>query len=152
MPSQGLTCYTFHRVTSQTGPLFFKMAPTGILVFFALSSLVVTIRSASLITTTPIGCVWRGQWYPEGQEFKPDPCTFCNCISGRPMCVVADCVIPSCVDYVQDPNQCCPSCPNGKSSSNPSVLPVLNRFQNLVLAFNGVNGLMLKTTSTKLNS
>ena len=128
------------------------MAPTGILVFFTLSSMVVTVRSASLIATTPIGCVWRGQWYPEGQEFKPDPCTFCNCISGRPMCAVADCAPPPCVDYVRDPNQCCPSCPNGKSSSNPSVLPVLNRFQNLVVAFNAVNGLMLKTTSTKLNS
>lgn len=110
------------------------MAPTGILVFFAVSSMVMTVRSASLITATPPGCVWNGQWYPEGPEFRPDPCTFCNCISGKPMCAVADCAPPSCVDYVRDPNQCCPSCPNGKSSSNPSLsFLFLTNFKTLSL-------------------
>ena len=103
------------------------MASNDLLVFFVVSCMVMMVHSASLETAAPIeittvppivtvkpGCVWDGQSYPEGPEFRPDACTFCHCFQGRPMCAVADCFIPPCVDPVRDPNQCCPTCPNGK--------------------------------------
>ena len=79
-----------------------------------LSYVVMMVHSAFLISSAPPGCVFQGKWFPEGHQFRPDPCTFCRCSNGMSMCLAADCVPPSCVDFVQDPNQCCASCPNGR--------------------------------------
>ena len=91
-----------------------NMAPTGVLVFLFLPCVMKMVFSASLATTAPPGCVFQGQWFLEGHQFRPDPCTFCRCSNGMSMCLAADCAPPSCVDFVQDPNQCCASCPNGR--------------------------------------
>ena len=32
------------------------------------------------------------------------------------MCAIADCMMPPCVDSVRPPDQCCATCPNGKTN------------------------------------
>ena len=46
-------------------------------------------------------------------NWRPDPCTFCSCLNGKPRCLIRDCAAPSCSNYVIPPGQCCPICPNG---------------------------------------
>ena len=46
-------------------------------------------------------------------NWRPDPCTFCSCVNGKPLCSVRDCAAPSCSNFVIPPGQCCPVCPNG---------------------------------------
>ncbi|KAK7471528.1 hypothetical protein BaRGS_00035808 [Batillaria attramentaria] len=97
-----------------------------LLLLSLLASFVVAAHSA--IITTPAlaaGCEWQGKWYAEGQQFNPDPCTFCNCQNGRAMCAVADCMMPACVDSKRDPTQCCPVCPNGNNCRAPdgTIIP-----------------------------
>ena len=46
-------------------------------------------------------------------NWKPDPCTFCSCVNGRPRCFIVDCAPPPCSNFEVPPGQCCPVCPNG---------------------------------------
>ena len=66
------------------------------------------------LKTLPSGCVYNGKMYTEG-SFRPSPCEYCQCHNGRPMCAIADCMMPPCVDSVRPPDQCCATCPNGKT-------------------------------------
>ncbi|XP_064609617.1 brorin-like [Liolophura sinensis] len=61
------------------------------------------VSCITMVTSTPVG------------EFQPSPCEFCHCPEGggEAFCAIADCFITPCVDFVRDPNQCCPTCPNG---------------------------------------
>ena len=45
-------------------------------------------------------------------SWRPDPCTFCSCVNGKPRCLVRDCAALSCSNHVTPPGQCCPVCPN----------------------------------------
>lgn len=66
------------------------------------------------LTPPPPECQRDGKSYPEGFHLKVSPCEFCDCYAGQFQCVIADCFIVQCVDYIQDPNRCCPVCPNGE--------------------------------------
>ncbi|XP_048588426.1 uncharacterized protein LOC5502690 isoform X2 [Nematostella vectensis] len=53
------------------------------------------------------------KFYGERAEWKPNDCTVCTCILGRPECVATVCRHPNCVDAVRIKGQCCPVCPIG---------------------------------------
>ena len=59
----------------------------------------------------PSGCTEKdGQHYNEEDTWKRDPCTTCNCINGFSLCSAVSCAPPTCQNYVQLPDQCCPTC------------------------------------------
>lgn len=97
----------------------------SIIALILLSSAAMMIRSALVPVTHGPACTWNGQQYNNGEKWNPDPCTFCTCEGGRPICAVADCALPSCVDMVHDADQCCPTCPNGPNcrASDGTVIP-----------------------------
>ena len=45
-------------------------------------------------------------------SWRPDPCTYCSCVDGHPLCAVQSCAAPSCPNYVIPEGECCPICPN----------------------------------------
>lgn len=51
----------------------------------------------------------NGQKYEEGEGWH-DGCRDCYCHSGREMCVLISCSVPSCLHPVVKPDQCCPTC------------------------------------------
>ncbi|KAL4230971.1 von Willebrand factor C domain-containing protein 2-like [Mactra antiquata] len=62
------------------------------------------------------GCLHEGQVYSSGEKFQTSPCVHCVCDpSGQVLCLAGACVMPPCVDAVNDPDQCCPVCPNGEN-------------------------------------
>ncbi|KAK7103216.1 hypothetical protein V1264_018166 [Littorina saxatilis] len=64
-------------------------------------------------------CLYKGQWYPEG-VFVPDACKKCYCGQGEHFCAVLSCDIAQCYDAVtDDPDHCCPFCPNGPNCRAP---------------------------------
>ncbi|KAK7107805.1 hypothetical protein V1264_015656 [Littorina saxatilis] len=71
-------------------------------------------------TDVPAGevCEYEGQTYPEG-EFWLNPCSSCLCRGGEVNCALVDCFYTPCVDWVHDPEQCCPVCPNGNNCRAP---------------------------------
>eukprot|EP00916_Digyalum_oweni_P015450 GHVL01025287.1.p1 GENE.GHVL01025287.1~~GHVL01025287.1.p1 ORF type:complete len:145 (+),score=10.02 GHVL01025287.1:84-518(+) len=122
----------------------------SVLFSFAFASAMATaVHPATLGMTTPKpGCLWGGKMWPAGQQFKPNPCTFCNCVDGRAACAVADCAPPQCVDYVRDPNQCCPKCPNGSNCRAPdgTIIPAGKNVHinaNTVCSCAGSGGFMM---------
>ncbi|KAL8565608.1 hypothetical protein ACOMHN_060349 [Nucella lapillus] len=64
-------------------------------------------------------CTWLGNSYMEGEVFIAAPCVYCECINGSVSCGTEDCPVPDCVDVVQLPGHCCPTCPNGPSCRGP---------------------------------
>ena len=62
----------------------------------------------------------QGNCNPTGEVFyangvlswKPDPCTYCNCVDGEPSCFGERCLPPSCLNSVIPEGQCCPVCLN----------------------------------------
>lgn len=59
---------------------------------------------------TPSYChTSNGRRYEEGDSWH-DGCRDCFCHSGREMCVLISCPIPSCPHPVVKPDQCCPTC------------------------------------------
>lgn len=50
-----------------------------------------------------------GRRYKEGDSWH-DGCRDCYCHSGREMCVLISCPVPTCSHPVVKPDQCCPTC------------------------------------------
>ena len=80
---------------------------------------------ATCTIALPSGCVYQGKHYPVG-NFHPTPCHHCTCPShgGHAYCAIADCFMTPCVDSVSKPDQCCPTCPNGKTLFNSLLTPL----------------------------
>lgn len=78
----------------------------------------------TFVTIQP-GCHRDGKFYKEGSSFKPSACEWCQCVQGRPRCLIADCFIVQCVDSYHDPTKCCPVCPNGKTNNFNILLKTL---------------------------
>ncbi|KAL8565609.1 hypothetical protein ACOMHN_060350 [Nucella lapillus] len=81
------------------------------------------VRSAKLPTTP--SCIFNGKRYGDGDIFFTTPCIFCECSDGAPLCGSEDCDVPKCVDAVQKPENCCPTCPNGPNCHGPhgTIIP-----------------------------
>lgn len=118
VPISVFCTYLYHLLTtphfqfSKEGSVHRKMYST-IIVF----TLCVGIGfSATIPMITPFyGCIHNGTQYYFGQTFQPNPCEHCSCVrSGQTLCQQTACRFPSCVDSVQDPSECCPTCPNGE--------------------------------------
>ncbi|XP_030213056.1 cysteine-rich motor neuron 1 protein isoform X2 [Gadus morhua] len=60
----------------------------------------------------------NGQRYEEGKSWH-DGCRDCYCQSGREMCVLISCPVPSCASPVVRPDQCCPTCDDESGSGQP---------------------------------
>lgn len=63
----------------------------------------------------------NGHRYEEGDSWH-DGCRDCYCHSGREMCVLISCPVPSCSHPVVRPDQCCPTC----EGMSLQLYPVLN--------------------------
>ncbi len=73
-----------------------------------------------LVTRAKADCVGEDGTLYEEWETMPssDPCMMCLCMSGERRCPMARiCDTPRCVDGVNDPNECCIQCVNGKRPS-----------------------------------
>uniref|UniRef100_A0A3B4B6T5 Cysteine-rich motor neuron 1 protein n=1 Tax=Periophthalmus magnuspinnatus TaxID=409849 RepID=A0A3B4B6T5_9GOBI len=57
----------------------------------------------------------NGHRYEEGDSWH-DGCRDCYCHSGREMCVLISCPVPSCPNPVVRPDQCCPTCEDESGS------------------------------------
>ncbi|KAL2092357.1 hypothetical protein ACEWY4_012155 [Coilia grayii] len=59
-------------------------------------------------------CPWEGQEYRDGEEWRPGPCSRCQCLAGRVQCSTAACqpitCKPSDENLVIQPGRCCPQC------------------------------------------
>lgn len=75
----------------------------------------VSLESGHVPSTTapapmPSYCLTsNGHRYEEGDGWH-DGCRDCYCHSGREMCVLISCPVPSCAHPVVRPDQCCPTC------------------------------------------
>lgn len=61
----------------------------------------------------------NGHRYEEGDSWH-DGCRDCYCHSGREMCVLISCPVPSCSHPVVRPDQCCPTCEGTSERWQPS--------------------------------
>lgn len=52
----------------------------------------------------------NGDRYNEGESWQRDLCTSCTCTNGHPLCSAISCAPPSCTNYVQLADRCCPTC------------------------------------------
>ncbi|ESP05448.1 hypothetical protein LOTGIDRAFT_228029 [Lottia gigantea] len=65
-------------------------------------------------------CTRNGKTYKVGEKVRDNPCQPCFCSEGGLMaCMVIDCMMPNCADYVRNPDQCCSTCPNGPNCRLP---------------------------------
>nr|CAD7197555.1 unnamed protein product [Timema douglasi] len=55
-----------------------------------------------------------GMYRVEGETWQLDRCTKCLCHSGRVLCETRQCPPTPCDQPVQDPDNCCPHCPEGE--------------------------------------
>uniref|UniRef100_A0A8C6PPA7 Cysteine rich transmembrane BMP regulator 1 (Chordin like) n=1 Tax=Nothobranchius furzeri TaxID=105023 RepID=A0A8C6PPA7_NOTFU len=76
---------------------------------------------------TPSYCLTsNGLHYEEGASWH-DGCRDCYCHSGREMCVLISCPIPSCSHPVVKPDQCCPTCEDESGSGQPEGVDTVCR-------------------------
>ncbi|XP_074517766.1 cysteine-rich motor neuron 1 protein isoform X2 [Sebastes fasciatus] len=74
------------------------------------------VPSTTAQASMPSYCLTsNGQRYEEGDGWH-DGCRDCYCHSGREMCVLISCPVPSCSNPVVRPNQCCPTCEDESGS------------------------------------
>lgn len=74
----------------------------------------VTVTTASV--PVPSFCLTsNGHRYEEGDSWH-DGCRDCYCHSGREMCVLISCPVPSCANPVVRLDQCCPTCEDESGS------------------------------------
>uniref|UniRef100_A0AAX7STY7 Cysteine rich transmembrane BMP regulator 1 (Chordin like) n=1 Tax=Astatotilapia calliptera TaxID=8154 RepID=A0AAX7STY7_ASTCA len=66
----------------------------------------------------------NGQKYEEGEGWH-DGCRDCYCHSGREMCVLISCSVPSCLHPVVKPDQCCPTCEDDSGSGQPEGMDMV---------------------------
>uniref|UniRef100_A0A3B3VZF2 Cysteine rich transmembrane BMP regulator 1 n=1 Tax=Poecilia latipinna TaxID=48699 RepID=A0A3B3VZF2_9TELE len=73
------------------------------------------VPSTTVPASMPSFCLTsNGRRYEEGDSWH-DGCRDCFCLSGREMCVLISCPMPSCSQPVVKSDQCCPTC-EGKAS------------------------------------
>ncbi|XP_029937739.1 cysteine-rich motor neuron 1 protein isoform X2 [Myripristis murdjan] len=66
----------------------------------------------------------NGHRYEEGESWH-DGCRDCFCHSGREMCVLISCPVPSCPQPVVRPDQCCPTCEDESGSGQPEGMDMV---------------------------
>ncbi|KAM6968422.1 cysteine-rich motor neuron 1 protein isoform 2-T3 [Tautogolabrus adspersus] len=66
----------------------------------------------------------NGHRYEEGDGWH-DGCRDCYCHSGREMCVLISCPVPSCSNPVVRPEQCCPTCEEESGSGQPEGMDMV---------------------------
>uniref|UniRef100_A0A3B3UUZ9 Cysteine rich transmembrane BMP regulator 1 n=1 Tax=Poecilia latipinna TaxID=48699 RepID=A0A3B3UUZ9_9TELE len=81
------------------------------------------------ITTVPASmpsfCLTsNGRRYEEGDSWH-DGCRDCFCLSGREMCVLISCPMPSCSQPVVKSDQCCPTCEDESGSGQPEGMDMV---------------------------
>ncbi|KAI3367822.1 hypothetical protein L3Q82_026652 [Scortum barcoo] len=67
------------------------------------------------------------QWAPRYEEGDGwhDGCRDCYCHSGREMCLLISCPVPSCSHPVVRPDQCCPTCEDESGSGQPEGMDMV---------------------------
>uniref|UniRef100_A0A3P9Q9E7 Cysteine-rich motor neuron 1 protein n=1 Tax=Poecilia reticulata TaxID=8081 RepID=A0A3P9Q9E7_POERE len=74
---------------------------------------------------TPGFCLTsNGRRYEEGDSWH-DGCRDCYCLSGREMCVLISCPMPSCSQPVVKSGQCCPTCEDESGSGQPEGMDMV---------------------------
>ncbi|XP_028294132.1 cysteine-rich motor neuron 1 protein isoform X2 [Gouania willdenowi] len=66
----------------------------------------------------------NGHRYEEGDGWH-DGCRDCYCHSGREMCVLISCPVPSCSNPIVKPDQCCPTCEDESGSGQPEGMDMV---------------------------
>uniref|UniRef100_A0A3Q1HBS7 Cysteine-rich motor neuron 1 protein n=1 Tax=Anabas testudineus TaxID=64144 RepID=A0A3Q1HBS7_ANATE len=76
-------------------------------------------------TPMPSYCLTsNGRRYKEGDSWH-DGCRDCICHSGREMCVLISCPVPSCSHPAVKPDQCCPTCEDESGSGQPEGMDMV---------------------------
>ncbi|XP_032811712.2 cysteine-rich motor neuron 1 protein-like [Petromyzon marinus] len=60
-------------------------------------------------STLQMMCFANGQIRANGDRWREDDCTFCQCVSGEQHCTAASCQV-SCLKPISVPGECCPVC------------------------------------------
>ncbi len=55
-------------------------------------------------------CMFRGYEFAQGQTWKKDDCTTCQCVDGATICDPEICSEPECTEFVMIEGECCPLC------------------------------------------
>ncbi|KAM9777847.1 cysteine-rich motor neuron 1 protein [Neosynchiropus ocellatus] len=85
----------------------------------------VQVPSTSAPIPAPSECFTaNGHRYEEGDSWH-DGCRDCYCHSGREMCVLISCPVPSCSSPVVRPDQCCPTCEDESGSGQPEGMDMV---------------------------
>ncbi|XP_034431699.1 cysteine-rich motor neuron 1 protein isoform X3 [Hippoglossus hippoglossus] len=83
------------------------------------------VPSTTALAPTPIYCLTsNGRRYEEGDGWH-DGCRDCYCHSGREMCVLISCPVPSCAHPVVRLDQCCPTCEDESGSGQPEGMDMV---------------------------
>ncbi|KAF3844745.1 hypothetical protein F7725_007908 [Dissostichus mawsoni] len=81
--------------------------------------------STTALAPMPSYCLTsNGNRYEEGDGWH-DGCRDCFCHSGREMCVLISCSVPSCSSPVVRPDQCCPTCEDESGSGQPEGMDMV---------------------------
>ncbi|XP_073683597.1 cysteine-rich motor neuron 1 protein-like [Garra rufa] len=78
----------------------------------------VSSTSASVTASSSFCLTAGGRRFEEGDGWH-DGCRDCYCHSGREMCVLITCPVPTCTHPVIPPEQCCPACEDESGSGQP---------------------------------
>ncbi|XP_067336699.1 cysteine-rich motor neuron 1 protein isoform X2 [Channa argus] len=83
------------------------------------------VPSTTVPAPMPSYCLTSsGHQYEEGDSWH-DGCRDCYCHSGREMCVLISCPVPSCSHPVVKPDQCCPTCEDDSGSGQPEGMDMV---------------------------
>ncbi|CAB1335132.1 unnamed protein product [Coregonus sp. 'balchen'] len=81
--------------------------------------------STTAPTPMPSYCLTsNGHRYEKGESWH-DGCRDCYCHTGREMCVLISCPVPSCPNPVVRPDQCCPTCEDESGSGQPEGMDLV---------------------------
>uniref|UniRef100_A0A087XYX7 Cysteine rich transmembrane BMP regulator 1 (Chordin like) n=1 Tax=Poecilia formosa TaxID=48698 RepID=A0A087XYX7_POEFO len=83
------------------------------------------VPSTTVPASMPSFCLTsNGRRYEEGDSWH-DGCRDCYCLSGREMCVLISCPMPSCSQPVVKSDQCCPTCEDESGSGQPEGMDMV---------------------------
>ncbi|XP_047466539.1 cysteine-rich motor neuron 1 protein isoform X3 [Mugil cephalus] len=83
------------------------------------------VPSTTVPAPMPSFCLTsNGQRYEEGDGWH-DGCRDCYCHSGREMCVLISCPVPSCSNPAVKSDQCCPTCEDESGSGQPEGMDMV---------------------------
>ncbi|CAB1434145.1 unnamed protein product [Pleuronectes platessa] len=83
------------------------------------------VPSTTALAPMPSYCLTsNGHRYEEGDGWH-DGCRDCYCHSGREMCVLISCPVPSCAHPVVRLEQCCPTCEDESGSGQPEGMDMV---------------------------